>query len=64
MREKRRTPMQFNIDLGLSVIGAVSRGERWSQTDIAKVCGCKMQTIQQIEYRALQKLKRAARHLS
>jgi len=47
-----------DIDLGLAVVAAVTpSGTRWTQTDLAAVCGCTLQAIQHIEYRALAKLR-------
>ncbi len=48
-----------DIDLGLAVISAVSTpGLRWTQAAIAEVCNCTPQAIQQIERRALKKLRK------
>jgi DNA-directed RNA polymerase sigma subunit (sigma70/sigma32) len=52
------------IDLGLAVIEAVRRpGEALSQQSIAEVCGVSKQTIQQIETKAMAKLRARLREL-
>ncbi len=57
--ERRR-----EIGLGLAVLDAVREpGEVLTQTDIAEVCGCTSAAIQQIEAKALRKLRRAAERL-
>ncbi len=48
----------INIDIGLSVLCAVSRrDETLSLDDIAEVCSCSRNAIFEIEKRAMQKLK-------
>lgn len=55
--KKRRS----NIELGLAVIAALRpAGVVLTQRDIAEICGCSFQRIQQIEWRALEKLRAAA----
>lgn len=47
-----------DIDLGLAVLGVVNRGGRkLSFAEIADVCGCHRSLIEQIEKRALAKLR-------
>ena len=59
---KPRIQLKPGIDLGLAVIEAVRQaGETLTCTDIAAICGCTRQNIQQIEARALAKIRRAGR---
>ena len=47
-----------DIDLGLDVLNTVRLpGEQLSRSDIAHVCGCTRQNIEQIEMRALKKIR-------
>jgi hypothetical protein len=50
------------IDLGLEVLAAVRRPqERFTADDIGEVCGCSGALIQQIERRALQRIRERLR---
>ncbi len=58
---KQFSKRRVRLLLGLYAIAEVSPvGHRWTQTDIAAVCGVSLQSIQHYEYRALQKLKHRA----
>lgn len=47
-----------SVDAGLLVLSLVSpRGVEWTQQEIAFVCGCSAQNIQDIEYRAMRKIR-------
>jgi DNA-directed RNA polymerase sigma subunit (sigma70/sigma32) len=47
-----------DVDAALrALLSATPRGVPLTQTEIARACGCSMQLIQQIEYRALEKLR-------
>lgn len=58
---KQRRPLKDgSIDAGLYLLClATPRGIERSQKEIAFVCGCTMQNIQAIEYKALRKLRAA-----
>lgn len=46
------------IDLGLAVLSSVNRcGQRLTLAEIADVCGCHRSRIEQLEKRALRKLR-------
>ena len=47
-----------NIDLGLAILASTSEPPHTAQT-IAAYCGCSRQRIQQIEQKALRKLRAA-----
>jgi DNA-directed RNA polymerase sigma subunit (sigma70/sigma32) len=53
---KGRLPRNANIDLGLAILASTSDPPRTSRT-IAAYCGCSRQCIQQIEQKALRKLR-------
>ena len=56
MRGKRKNGS--DIDLGLAILSCISnQGERRSQSEIAAFCGCSRQRIEQIEAKALRKLR-------
>lgn len=47
------------IDLGLAISHALTKeGQRRSCAEIAAFCGCSLQYIQAVEFRALKKLRR------
>ena len=51
-----------SLDLLLAVFDTIREpGREYSQAEIARACGCSRQTISQIERRALEKLRRAAK---
>lgn len=51
--------MKSNIDLGLAVSAlSLKPGETRTQREIAAFCDCSYQRIQQIEWRALRKIRR------
>lgn len=59
-----KTPLRKDsrIDLGLEVIEALRpAGVKLSHAAIAAVCGCSWQAIQQIEQRALKKMREKGR---
>jgi len=50
-----------DIDLSLSVLSVITpRGHSWSLRELADVCGCSMQYIQNTERAALKKLRHPA----
>lgn len=52
--------MKPSIDLGLAISAlSMQPGERRSTYQIAAFCGCSPQRIQQIEHRALRKIRAA-----
>ena len=53
---KGRLPRNANIDLGLAILASTSEPPHTAQT-IAAYCGCSRQRIQQIEQKALRKLR-------
>jgi DNA-directed RNA polymerase sigma subunit (sigma70/sigma32) len=53
---KGRLARNANIDLGLAILASTSEPPHTSQT-IAAYCGCSRQCIQQIEQKALRKLR-------
>ena len=53
---KGRLAHDANIDLGLAILASTSEPPHTSQT-IAAYCGCSRQCIQQIEQKALRKLR-------
>jgi DNA-directed RNA polymerase sigma subunit (sigma70/sigma32) len=55
---KGRLPRNANIDLGLAILASTSEPPHTAQT-IAAYCGCSRQCIQQIEQKALRKLRAA-----
>jgi len=60
MSAREIKPPDGSIDAGLSLLLAVTpRGHTRTAEEIAFVCGCSMQNIQQIEYRAMSKLRQA-----
>jgi DNA-directed RNA polymerase sigma subunit (sigma70/sigma32) len=63
MMKKRKQPTELqdgSIDAGLHLLAALTpRGVERTQAEIAFVCGCSMQNIQQIERRALRKIRAA-----
>jgi hypothetical protein len=57
-RMKGRLPCNANIDLGLAILASTTEPPHTAQT-IAAYCGCSRQCIQQIEQKALRKLRAA-----
>jgi len=57
-RMKGRRPRNANIDLGLAILASTSEPPHTART-IAAYCGCSRQCIQQIEQKALRKLRAA-----
>ena len=57
-RMKGRLPRNVNIDLGLAILASTSEPPHIART-IAACCGCSRQSIQQIEQKALRKLRAA-----
>ena len=55
---KGRLARNANIDLGLAILASTSQPPHTSRT-IAAYCGCSRQRIQQIEQKALRKLRAA-----
>ena len=55
---KGRLPPNANIDLGLAILASTSEPPHTAKT-IAAYCGCTRQCIQQIEQKALRKLRAA-----
>jgi hypothetical protein len=55
---KGKLPRNANIDLGLAILASTSEPPHTAQT-IAAYCGCSRQCIQQIEQKALRKLRAA-----
>ena len=55
---KGRLARNANIDLGLAILASTSERPHTCQT-IAAYCGCSRQCIQQIELKALRKLRAA-----
>jgi hypothetical protein len=55
---KGRLPRNANIDLGLAILASTSEPPHTAHT-IAAYCGCSRQCIQQIEQKALRKLRAA-----
>jgi DNA-directed RNA polymerase sigma subunit (sigma70/sigma32) len=55
---KGRLARTANIDLGLAILALTSEPSHTSRT-IAAYCGCSRQRIQQIEHKALRKLRAA-----
>src|SRR5262245_63878018 len=55
---KGRLPHNANIDLGLAILALTSEPPHTAHT-IAAYCGCSRQRIQQIEQKALRKLRAA-----
>jgi DNA-directed RNA polymerase sigma subunit (sigma70/sigma32) len=53
-----RFPRNANIDLGLAILASTSEPPHTART-IAAYCGCSRQCIQQIEEKALRKLRAA-----
>ena len=53
---KGRLPCNANIDLGLAILASTSEPPHTAKT-IAAYCGCSRQRIQQIEQKALRKLR-------
>lgn len=53
-----RIPPNANIDLGLAILASTSEPPHTART-IAAYCGCTRQCIQQIEQKALRKLRAA-----
>jgi sigma-70-like protein len=55
---KGKLPRSADIDLGLAILASTSEPPHTCQT-IAAYCGCSRQRIQQIEQKALRKLRGA-----
>jgi sigma-70-like protein len=55
---KGKLPRSAGIDLGLAILASTSEPPQTCQT-IAAYCGCSRQCIQQIEQKALRKLRTA-----
>ena len=55
---KGKLALGANIDLGLAILASTSEPPHTCQT-IAAYCGCSRQAIQQIEQKALRKLRAA-----
>jgi hypothetical protein len=55
---KGKLPRSAGIDLGLAILASISEPPHTCQT-IAAYCGCSRQCIQQIEQKALRKLRAA-----
>jgi len=55
---KGRLARTANIELGLAILASTSEPPHTSRT-IAAYCGCSRQRIQQIEHKALRKLRAA-----
>ena len=53
-----KLPQAADIDLGLAILASTSEPPH-TQNTIAAYCGCSRQRIQQIEQRALRKLRAA-----
>jgi DNA-directed RNA polymerase specialized sigma24 family protein len=59
-RDERRR----EIELGLAVLATVrQRGETLNTVELAEICGCSSTTIENIERRAMEKLRKAARRI-
>ena len=65
LNSAQRRERAFDIDLGMAVIAAVRKpGESMTAAEIAAVCGCSKQAIEQEEKAAIEKLQRAARRMA
>lgn len=59
-RSGERIRKSRNIDLALAVVQRITPpGYRWTQEDLAEVCGCKRSAIWWIEQGAFHKIRKA-----